>query len=151
MVSRKKNPGSAKALRVFSSFGITKASQLKTKSDQWFEDVQFLFRNERYSAAVYLGGFVIECLLKASLWSRRQDDAIRSLIFRSHDLPRLLHANSALERDMQRDKLRNHAHFVQISSWHVRIRYNPRQVHREDADAFLAHLREVRTWLRDRI
>jgi hypothetical protein len=134
----------------FAPFQITKKSQLTTKSDQWLDDSGYLRKSERYAAALYLGGFVIECLLKASLWDRRFEPQIRPLLH-SHDLSALRAANTELDRRMQADRLGVHEQFVRLSNWTVRVRYNPRRVARQDADDFMRRLKEVRGWLRTRV
>lgn len=134
----------------FSRFGVTKRTQLITKSDQWFDDTQFVYRAERLSAALYLGGFVLECLLKAALWERRTEDRVRNLLF-SHDLSGLLEANTDLASTMRADPLGRYEQFVKLSSWTVRFRYNPKRIDPEDARIFLDRLKEVRAWLRSRI
>jgi HEPN domain-containing protein len=134
----------------FAHFGVTKASQLVTKSDQWFSDVQLLYRNGRYAAALYLGGFVIECLLKAALWNRRFEGRIRSILYGSHDLERLLGLNAELRQAYLAAPARLRESFSELSAWTVRVRYNPRRPSAADAEAFVGRLREVRAWLRQR-
>ncbi|HOW18227.1 MAG TPA: HEPN domain-containing protein [Phycisphaerae bacterium] len=134
----------------FRRFSLTKKSQLTTKSDQWFDDARFLHQSARYAAALYLGGFVIECLLKAALWERRQEPDVRRLLY-SHELDDLLAALPVLAREMERDPVGVQEEFVQICNWNVRIRYNPLRVDKRDCDDFVRRLTEVRTWLRDRV
>jgi hypothetical protein len=134
----------------FAPFQVTKKSQLTTKSDQWFDDAEHLRKAERYAAALYLGGFVVECLLKASLWDRRFESHVRPLLY-SHDLSALRAANGALDGEMQADRLGVHEQFVRLSNWTVRVRYNPRKVARQDAEDFMRRLKEVRGWLRSRV
>jgi len=122
-----------------------------TKSDQWFDEAKFLFRHQRYTPVMYLGGFVVECLLKAAMWDRRTNSKIRSLIFGSHDLETLLEASPFLAAQMEKDPLGIYMHFVRISNWNVRIRYNPKLVVQDDAKDFLGNLREVRKWLRNKL
>lgn len=134
----------------FAEFNIRRATQLVTKSDQWFDDVQFLYGSRRYAAALYLGGFVIECLLKARLWPRRFEPKIRPLLF-SHRLGELLKADVNLSSALKSDPHAPYEQFVHLSTWTVRVRYNPRGIDPQDAAGFLRRLREVRLWLRDRI
>src|SRR4051794_16242384 len=106
----------------FAQFNVHKPSQLITKSDQWFEDVLFVYRGKRHAATLYLGGFVIECLLKARLWHRRFEPRIRSLLF-SHDLGRLLDADVDLAQSLKVGRSAPYKQFVQLSAWTVRVRY----------------------------
>ncbi|MGD2110216.1 MAG: hypothetical protein PVI86_12610 [Phycisphaerae bacterium] len=128
----------------FARFAVTRPSQLVTKSDQWYDDARFLHRSKRYAAAMYLGGFVVECLLKRALWGRRSEPAVRKLFFASHDLAELLDANKDLASRMQADRTRAYDQFVQLTSWTVRFRYNPRKPHADDARVFMRRLKETR-------
>ena len=82
-------------------------TQLRTVADRRFDDANALRRtgqNARANGAMYLGGFVIECLLKAQLLERsgwlqtarspegrnKEDRHLWSLCFRSHDLDEIL-------------------------------------------------------------
>lgn len=135
----------------FAPFAVTKKTQLATCSDQWFKDVEFLCRQtKRYRAALYLGGFVIECLLKAALWERRWEKRVRGLLF-SHDLTALLEVNPRLAKALRSDRQNRYEQFVRLSTWTVKVRYNPKPVRQEDAGDFMRRLKEVRQWLRKRI
>ena len=82
-------------------------SQLRTVADRRFDDAQALRgtgENARANGAMYLGGFVVECLLKAKLMERfpwlqgarspqgrtKADQHLWSLCYRSHDLDEIL-------------------------------------------------------------
>jgi hypothetical protein len=134
----------------FKRFSIQRKTQLLTKSDQWYDDARFLHRAGRYEAFLYLGSFAIECLLKAALWHRRHEERIRGLLF-AHELDGLMAANPELSLAWDREGGEVHQRFVQICTWNVRIRYNPRKVDRGTADRFMTCLCEVRQWLGDRI
>ncbi len=88
-------------------FAITKPSQLRDKSHQWFSDVQFLHEHERWSPLIYLGGFVIECLLKSVLWPRRTEPPVGQLLWRSHDLGELLAECAALDAAIRKPVFAN--------------------------------------------
>jgi hypothetical protein len=130
-------------------FGVTRQGQLLAKSDQWWTEVDWLIRKRRWAAGVYLGGFVVELLLKAELWPRRAEPRITALLGRSHDLRLLLAHCPRLEEELQRlggERVR--ASFDFLGSWSVRIRYNPKQPSADDARDFWRRLAEVREWLR---
>lgn len=140
---RRRNP--------FAPLAVTKKTQLATSSDQWFNDAQFLHKQtRRYRAALYLGGFAIECLLKAALWDRRRESRVRDLLF-SHDLTALLEVNSRLAAALRADRQNRYEQFVRLSTWNVKVRNNPGRIDQEDADDFMRRLKELRRWLRDRI
>ena len=152
MVGRSAKVRTRRWLRDLSQFSITKASQLREKSNQWFRETEFLFRNERRAAFVYLGGFVIECLLKYALWPQRHRPEIRKLLWGSHDLDKLLAACGALERELSKppwDGVRESFEF--LKSWSVRIRYNPKCPSAHDVRDYRRRLSEVRQWLLGRI
>lgn len=143
---------SAAWLAELGRFSITRAAQLKEKSNQWFDDVQFLHQEARWSAAVYLGGFVIELLLKAALWRRRNEPAIRKLLFSTHELDLLLRHCGDLHAEMNKrgcDAVRSS--FSAVTVWSVRIRYNPKRPSAADAGDYLGRIREVRQWLLGKI
>ena len=84
-------------------------------------DVEFLYRNGRYAAALYLGGFVVECLLKAALWRRRFEARMRSLLFRSHDLGELLDASVPLPEALSRETQGLTDGFRVLAGWSVQM------------------------------
>lgn len=129
-------------------FSIRKASQLREKSNQLFEDAQFLCEAERWSTFVYLGGIVIERLLKAELWPRRHGPRIARLIYSSHDLAEMLEACPQLQRELERPtKVRVDRCFRGLCDGGVRVRYNPKKPSAEDGNQYRVWLRELRAWL----
>lgn len=107
------------------------------------------------SGAIYLGGYVVECMLKWAICQRKgtiyledlpdQKLSERLTSARGHDLEFLLDSSGLrpfLEED---DELE--AMFTQMSTWSVALRYNPKAGNRRYAFRFLAGVRELRTWL----
>lgn len=138
----------ARWLNELSRFQVSKAEQLREKSNQWFDEVCFLHEHKRRAALVYLGGFVIECMLKSALWQRRHEPAIAVLIGRSHDLHKLLNQLPLIEAKMRTplaDSVRSS--FDVLANWTVRIRYNPKRPSPADALDYWGRLKEVRLWL----
>jgi hypothetical protein len=138
-------------LRELARFAISKPSQLREKSEQWFRDTQCLHDHQRWSAVVYLGGFVIECLLKCALWPRRTERRVIRLLWRSHDLYDLLDACPETRTELNKppfDAVRSSFDF--LANWAVRIRHNPKRLSQEEGLEFWRRLKEVRTWLRGR-
>lgn len=138
----------ARWLTELSAFSVEKASQLRAKSDQWFADTEFLFKSKRWASCVYLGGFVIELLLKSELWAQRNDPVIRKLLYSSHDLDQLRLACRRIDAKLS-SPLENQigSRFESLASWSVRIRYNPKIPSAGDAKFFMIRLKEVRKWL----
>ncbi len=139
-------------LRELACFAITRPSQFREKSSQWFSDVVFLQKHERWSPLIYLGGFVIECLLKSVLWPRRNEPRMRQLLWRSHDLMELLAGCTALDAEIRKPAFAGvWSAFEFLASWTVRIRYNPKRPSTDDARAYWQRLTEVRRWLLGRV
>jgi hypothetical protein len=145
-------------------------SQLRTVADRRFNDAAALRdtgKNERANGAIYLAGFVVECLLKAKLleihpWLANAgfpqgrstaDRQLWSLCYRSHDLdeilarlPTVTTRISALE---QRSAQRLGQSLKSIcAQWTVFARYSPYNADIDDARVFLDQVEELKPWLR---
>jgi hypothetical protein len=145
-------------------------SQLRTVAERRFDDAQALRKtrqNARANGAMYLGGFVIECLLKASLLERfpslqgnhpkgslsRKEERLWSLCHRSHELTEILthlpHVMRKMERAEPRERFRLTASLQWICShWTIHARYSTQTATITDADDFLQMVQELKQWLR---
>ncbi|HWP41343.1 MAG TPA: hypothetical protein VNL70_10495 [Tepidisphaeraceae bacterium] len=145
------------------------ASQLRTVAERRFDDAEYL-RNSRLNARAngifYLGGFVIECLLKARLVEEypsvvlvrdpallsRQDRAIWDLVFRSHDLDSMLSHLPSLTRKMAVAHSGGFDALAKLrkicSQWTVFARYSTHSETMEHASRFLQTIRELKRWLK---
>lgn len=144
-------------------------SQLRTVAYRRYDDAEALYKlrqNARANGAMYLGGFVIECMLKAKLMERfgwlqstrspdeldSTDQRIWSLCYRSHDLDEILnHLPGIIER-LTRQGRRESNRLIQslkriCAEWTIFARYSPRTADTDDARDFLRRVRELRTWL----
>jgi hypothetical protein len=144
-------------------------SQLRTVATRRLADAQYLRdsgRNERANGAMYLAGFVVECLMKAELleehpWLQNGSTPVRrpkfdqklwSLCYRSHDLmeilarlPQLIERLKKLE---QREQSRLIGNLRSIcGQWTIFARYSPRSATMREAGEFLAQVKELRQWL----
>lgn len=113
----------------------------------------------------YLGGLVLDCLLKACLLEKHPGlngaafadlppDGQRrwNLVFRSHDLEgllvelpdlvRRLHDSSAISGDRLDTMLKR-----ACSRWSIHVRYLPKRLDASDADEFLEQVEELKRWL----
>ena len=152
-------------------------TQLRTVAERRFDDANALRRtgdNARANGAMYLGGFVIECLLKAMLlekfgWlgstgspeGRNEDDRrLWSLCYRSHDLSELLkHLPEVMEKLEQRgagsgqppraeaSRLAQSLKSV-CSQWTIHARYSPRSADIDEARDFLDKVKDLKSCLR---
>jgi hypothetical protein len=107
------------------------------------------------SGAIYLGGYVAECMLKWAICRRNgiiyledlpdQKLANRLTSARGHDLDLLLDSSGLrplLESDHELEEM-----FNQIAVWSVTLRYSPKTGDRRKAFRFLAGVNELRIWL----
>ena len=141
-------------------------SQLRTVAQRRFDDAEALRRtrrNRHANGAMYLAGFVIECLLKAKLmekylWLRtatfpggpgKKEQRIWSLCYRSHDLGEILwHLPEVSDRVANGgrgllDSLRSIC-----GQWTIFARYSTRTATMSEAAAFLDQIRELKECLR---
>lgn len=143
--------------------------QLRTVADRRFDDASALRqtgKNARANGAIYLGGFVIECLLKARLldahpWLQNagspagrshRDQRLWSLCYRSHDLDLILAELPDIEQRLAQNEQRG-GHRLRgalksiCASWTVQARYSPHTADMRYAQDFLNQIREIRPCL----
>jgi HEPN domain-containing protein len=116
---------------------------------QRFEDAKFLLRGKRTTAAVYMAGYVVECMLKAMVLSvvppkarRRTVDSFRGS--KAHDfewLKRIYHKNrgAAFPPEIARS-------FSIVNTWRTSLRYQPGSAKMADAQAFMKAAQDILDW-----
>lgn len=121
---------------------------------QRFEDAEFLLDVDRTTAAVYLAGYSVECILKALILSvvRHAQEAEILALFRgarAHDYDWLLR----LYADGGGPRLRPNlvSHFARVNTWSTDMRYSPGTIALRDAKAFLDSSVEIFTWADGRL
>jgi hypothetical protein len=144
--------------------------QLRTVADRRMDDAVYLLHsrgNARLNAAMYLAGFVIECLLKARLLEAyprlqtaggpnvgsEQERNLWYLCYRSHDLDGILDClPGTLERlaNMgQKGDLRLVRSLRAIcQQWTIFARYATRMAHRAEASEFIGQIEEIKSCLK---
>jgi hypothetical protein len=145
-------------------------SQLRTVAARRLADAKYLRdsrRNERANGAMYLAGFVMECLMKAALleqypWLQNgavpttksaTDQRLWSLCYRSHDLLEILeHLPQFTDRFKkleQRQQSRLVANLQSVcGQWTIFARYSPRSATMQEAGEFLSRIEELKRWLK---
>jgi hypothetical protein len=145
--------------------------QLRSVAERRFDDAICLFESgaaARTNGAMYLGGFVIECLLKALLLERHSnlqskvdpaklsssDKEVFRLLFTSHELDAMLAFLPEVESKLKALQLSGVPAIWErfravCEQWTVYARYSPKLADREDARAFLDTIREVKQWLKE--
>lgn len=114
------------------------------------KDARALLRMKRWGGAIYLGGYVIECLLKARLLKRRgASDLPRE--YWHHDLLRLMDVSGvAWEIRLPQNSAIQDQMLLITASWDVTMRYGSTQFrNRHDARNFLEAVQKVRRWLQE--
>lgn len=158
-------------LRGYEDFreGSTSPNQLRTVAERRLGDANSLrgtADNARASGAIYLGGFVVECLLKAKLLERyrwlqsagspdgrsREDRHLWSLCYRSHDLDEILAKLPQIIQKLSRLEQRDSSRLTQslrsiCGQWTIYARYSPRSADIDDARTFLDEIEELKPWL----
>ena len=144
-------------------------SQLRTVSDRRFDDALCLLKtgeNARANGAMYLGGFVVECLLKAELletypWLQAYrpprtmsgaEQRLWDLCYRRHDLDAILERLPSVKARIENAERCGYPRILSsfkrvCGQWTVHARYSPYCANVEDARAFLIYVKEVRQWL----
>jgi HEPN domain-containing protein len=113
-------------------------------ANERLKDSTILLRQKRYNGAVYLGGYVIECLLKAAICVHLNRDILPAT-YRIHELSNLLYY-AGLFPFLQTER-RVSAQFANLASWNVAIRYYGKKFDAQEAKEFLDAVKEVRIWV----
>jgi len=144
--------------------------QLRAVAERRFADATCLLdsRNrERANGAMYMGGFVIECFLKALLLERfpnlktrvspatlsKRDQEILQLLY-SHELDKMLEYLPELQKKLSHSNMQSGGgnvwrRFKEICAhWTIYARYSPRLESLDYAEQYLNTIREVKKWLR---
>lgn len=115
-----------------------------------YKDARALLRAGRWGGAIYLGGYVIECLLKARIL-KEKGSAQLPREYWHHDLFRLMDVSRVTWELTLQENQAIQAYMTLIAgNWDVTMRYGSTQfVDRHEANNFLEAVRKVTRWLRD--
>ena len=141
-------------------------AQLRTVADRRFDDARYLCNsglNARANGAIYLCGFVIECLLKAKLLEKfrwlqstgaperlqEREKRVWSLCYRSHDLAEILEhlPETARHLAMRQERLADSLRSL-CAQWTIFARYSPHTADITEASLFVSRVKELKPWLR---
>lgn len=116
---------------------------------QRFDDALLLLELKRTTAAVYLAGYSIECMLKALILSivpGNQEGVILEMFRggRAHDYDWLMW----LYRENGGTQIPPHLvpHFTRVNTWSIHLRYSPGTIEAQRAKAFLESSNEIVQW-----
>ncbi len=121
---------------------------------QRLEDAEFLLETERTTAAVYLAGYCVECLLKALILAQASRDERAAVLdsFRgagAHNYDWLWfvyaeHGGARFPKEVTEA-------FLIIDNWGTDLRYNPGTIPPDDAERFLDAVRAIHRWANGRL
>lgn len=159
----------AMARDIFTKLRLT-PGQLRAVAERRFADACCLRdsgQQERANGAIYMAGFVIECLLKSLLLERHpnlrrpvdpaklseSDREVHFLLY-SHELDDMLGFLPELERKLSGVKTKSgQSAWKQFNAiceeWTVYARYSPANAKLEDARQYLETVEEVKKWLKE--
>ena len=128
-----------------------RAAFLQAHQDR-YKDAQALFKAKRWGGAVYLGGYVIECILKAKILMNLGSKNLPKDYWH-HDLEKLVRL-AGIERRLaepQNRELRLRMRLI-LGEWMVTMRYGSLQlIDQHAAYRFLKAVQEVKRWVRETI
>ncbi len=118
------------------------------------EDAEFLLKMERTTAAVYLAGYSVECIVKSLVLAtvpRRQENQILGMFrgARAHDYDWLLRLYA--EKHGPGLPVELVPHFARVNAWSTDMRYSPGTVELREAKAFLDSAIEIIKWADGRL
>ena len=143
--------------------------QLRSVAEYRFGDAMCLFESEQpvlATGAMYMGSFVIECLLQALLLERHSnlqspvdparlsesDREVFRLLYASHELDAMLMFPPEVElkvRSLSHGEATWERFQTVCEQWTVYARYSPKLAKRDEAQQFLDTVGEVKQWLRE--
>ena len=146
-------------------------TQVRSVANRRYDDavaLQQTGKNARANGAMYMGGYAVECLLKARLlekckWLQQasspegkgaEEKIVWEMCYRRHDLDRLKDYLE-LEKEIRSNEKNSQtaSKLVQslksvCSQWTVHARYSPQQASISEAKRFLDEVKELMRWLR---
>jgi HEPN domain-containing protein len=137
--------------------GDKDAKRFYRAAGQRLDDATFLLDSERTTAAMYLAGYCVECMLKALIVTQagksKKDEVLDE--FRgagAHNYDRLLamYEKYCGSRPSKKNKELAEA-FVIVGSWSTDMRYDPGTMPADDAERFVEAVRRIWKWADERL
>ena len=130
------------------------ARRLYRAAKQRFDDALLLLEMGRTTAAVYLAGYSVECMLKALILAavpQAQAEEVLGLFrgARAHDYEWLLHLYA--EKGGAQIPPSVVPHFARVNSWSTDMRYVPGTIALREAHAFVDAATTILTWVDGRL
>jgi HEPN domain-containing protein len=130
------------------------ARRFSLVAEQRSDEARFLLEGHRNTAAIYLAGYAVECILKALWLSRvparrraKQVEAFRG--GKAHDLE-WLKAQYKKKGGEDFPPLIAKA-FARVNAWSTDLRYNPGTTKEREAEGFVGAVEEIIKWAKERL
>jgi hypothetical protein len=139
---------------------VTRRNVYAQAAIQRLRDSRALLDKKRYIGAIYLGGYAIECYLKALICSRYDFEPLEDWEWqvarktgqkpevtgaKGHLLEVLL-GHAGLMKSLRQDA-QAYQYFKIVNQWHVGLRYDSGQGKAESTSRFLNAVEALYTWL----
>jgi HEPN domain-containing protein len=121
---------------------------------QRFEEAEILLGAGKFTGAIYLAGYGIECMLKALVLSNVSSSKVNGVL-------RSFRGNRGHEYEWLKAeyRLRRHATFpgeinqcfAQVNPWSTDLRYEPGNFGARDAESFMKAARTIIVWIDGRL
>ncbi len=112
-----------------------------------------LFEADQPTGAIYMAGYVVECMLKALIIESRPDrfrgDLLEQLKRIGHNITRLL--DIYYQSGGSRPPVVVLKAFTLVGEWSSEMRYDPRESPPSDAEKFLKAVAQINQWIDGRI
>ncbi len=120
--------------------GLERQSVLMHIADRRRGDASALLQKKRYDGAVYLGGYVVECMLKAAICQWIGEERLPEC-YMTHDL-NWLREQAALVIESRLRKP-----WQDVAIWDVTARYSSQVISAQSARQFIDAMEVIRRWL----
>src|SRR2546429_5719031 len=125
--------------------GGSRGTLFESAARSRLEDAAVLLEHERFSGAIYLAGYALECLLKWAV-TRRRNLVYLPAELETHDYERLLHETGLLPQLARRPIIQ--AFFNELAqSWAPELRYLTRPVRKQEAEKLYDSMVVVYRWI----
>ena len=131
------------------SRGGTRGTVFEAAARSRHEDAAVLFGKGRYSGAIYLAGYSIECLLKRAVTIRHQLVWLPQKL-ETHNLDLLL-AESGLIEAMKTNKPLFAMYTEVADSWSTELRYTTGSSQKRDTERLYRQMVQIYCWFNEQL
>lgn len=127
---------------------MTTTRDLLQIADERLADAEALLTSGRYTGAVYISGYVLECLFKALVCKQLGSVDVPAVLRTSatHQLENLLELIPAIESVMKKNRKVKEA-YARIMTGTAKLRYSTHHYRKDEAEIHMDNVKEVKKWL----